>query len=69
MMEQEERLGMILTWLNVSTAVYVRSRVQLMQLYRVRILNLQLKREKNFIIRKKKCLKTVIDGKQLLLRT
>ena len=69
MMEQEERLGMILTWLNESTAVYVRSRGQLMQLYRGQILNLQLKREKNFIIRKKNCLKTVIDGKQLLLRT
>ena len=47
----------------------VRSRVQLMQLYRVQILNLQLRREKNFIIRKKNCLKMVIDGKQLLLRT
>ena len=68
-MEQEERLGMILTWLNVSTAVNVRSHVQLMQLYRVQILNLQLKREKNFIIRKKNYLKTVIGGKQLSLRT
>ena len=27
MTEQEERLSMILTWLNVSTVVYVRSRV------------------------------------------
>ena len=69
MTEQEERLGMILTWLNVSTVVYVRSRVQLMQLYRAQILNLQLRREKNFIIRKKNCLKTVIDGKQLSLKT
>ena len=53
LMEVEKQLDMILICLNVFIVDYVKSLVQLMLLYKVQILNLQQRLEKNFITIKK----------------